>query len=196
MVQLMPLPPHVSCFITIQTGLTCLVPVYRGSPGKEAIKRVSICVSVITRLTFQIKIFLISTHSCVILSTHVMRCYIGYVTCMMYYGIWLMSVIFFIAVRIRTSVFGQLFQVTIHPMLQDCCSLCVVCLSCLSVTLVYCGQMVGWIKMPLSTEVGLSPGDIVLDGDPSAPPQKGHSSPLHFLAHVSFGRTVAHPINC
>jgi len=36
-----------------------------------------------------------------------------------------------------------------------------VTLSCLSVTLVYCGQMVGWIKMPLGTEVGLSPGDIV-----------------------------------
>jgi len=29
--------------------------------------------------------------------------------------------------------------------------------------LVYCGQTVGWIKMPLGTEVGLGPGDIVLD---------------------------------
>jgi len=28
---------------------------------------------------------------------------------------------------------------------------------------VYCGQMTGWIKMPLGTEVGLSTGDIVLD---------------------------------
>jgi len=47
------------------------------------------------------------------------------------------------------------------------------CLSCL-VTLVYCGQTVGWIKMPLGTEVGLSPGDIVLDGDPAPlPPRKG-----------------------
>jgi len=36
------------------------------------------------------------------------------------------------------------------------------CLSCLSVTLVYCGQTVGWIRMPLGTEVGLGPGDIVL----------------------------------
>ena len=26
----------------------------------------------------------------------------------------------------------------------------------------------GWIKMPLGTEVGLGPGDIVLDGDPAA----------------------------
>ena len=29
---------------------------------------------------------------------------------------------------------------------------------------VYCGQMAGWIKMPLGTEVNLDPGDIVLDG--------------------------------
>ena len=27
------------------------------------------------------------------------------------------------------------------------------------------GQTAGWIKMPLGMEVGLSPGDIVLDGD-------------------------------
>ena len=34
-------------------------------------------------------------------------------------------------------------------------------LSVLSVTLVYCGQTVGWIRMPLGTEVGLGPGDMV-----------------------------------
>ena len=34
---------------------------------------------------------------------------------------------------------------------------------------VYCGQTAGWIKMPLGTEVGLGPGDIVLDGDPAPP---------------------------
>jgi len=28
---------------------------------------------------------------------------------------------------------------------------------------VYCGQMTGWIKMPLGREVGLNPRDIVLD---------------------------------
>ena len=28
----------------------------------------------------------------------------------------------------------------------------------------YCGQMAGWIKMPLGTEVGFGPDDIVLDG--------------------------------
>jgi len=53
-----------------------------------------------------------------------------------------------------------------RPMLRDGCP---VCLSCLSVTLVYCGQTVGRIKMPLGVEVGLVPGDIVLDGDPAAP---------------------------
>ena len=49
---------------------------------------------------------------------------------------------------------------------------------CLSVTLVHCGQMVGWIKMPLGTEIGYSPVDIVLDRAP-APPVHGkrHSSP-------------------
>ena len=44
---------------------------------------------------------------------------------------------------------------------------------CLSVTLVYCGQTVGWIKMPLGTEVGIGPGDIVLYRDlwgPRSPP--------------------------
>jgi len=36
----------------------------------------------------------------------------------------------------------------------------------------------GWhIKMPLGMEVGLSPGDFVLDGDP-APPQKGVELPI------------------
>jgi len=44
-------------------------------------------------------------------------------------------------------------------------------LSCLSVTLVYCGQTVGWIKMKLGMEVGLGPGNVVLDGDP-APPKR------------------------
>ena len=38
---------------------------------------------------------------------------------------------------------------------------------------VYCGQMAGWIKMPLGTKVGLSPGDSVLDGDPAPSAQRG-----------------------
>jgi len=54
-------------------------------------------------------------------------------------------------------------------------------LSCLSVTLVYCGQTVGWIKTPLGKEVGLGPGDIVLDGDPaSISRRKGAQQPPLF----------------
>jgi len=62
-------------------------------------------------------------------------------------------------------------------MLSDCC-LSVT----LSANLVYYSQTVGWIRMPLSTEVGLRPGDTVLDGDP-APPKKGH-----FSSHVYCGQ--------
>ena len=39
--------------------------------------------------------------------------------------------------------------------------------------------------MPCGMEVGLRPGNIVLDGDPAPPSQKGrHSLPLQFSAHV------------
>jgi len=34
---------------------------------------------------------------------------------------------------------------------------------------VYCGQMAGWMKMPVGAEVDLSPGHIVLDRDPAPP---------------------------
>jgi len=69
-------------------------------------------------------------------------------------------------------------------------------LFCLSVTLVCCGQTVGWMKMPLGTEVGLGPGDIVLEGDP-APPSHGKGTAAllpHFLAHCS--STVTLLSNC
>ena len=48
-------------------------------------------------------------------------------------------------------------------MLSDrCLTVCLSVLSvCLSVTLVYCGQTVGWIKMKLGMQVGLGPGHIV-----------------------------------
>jgi len=55
-----------------------------------------------------------------------------------------------------------------------------------------CGQMAGWIKVPLGTEVGLGPRDIVLDED-SAPPPHTHKGvqPLpQFLAHVCCGETA------
>jgi len=55
---------------------------------------------------------------------------------------------------------------------------------------VYCGQTAAWIKMPLGTEVGLSPGDFVLDGDPALPPQKRGGAPPHFSAHVHCSQTV------
>ena len=35
---------------------------------------------------------------------------------------------------------------------------------------VYCGQTAGWIKMVLGMEVGLNPGDFVLDGDQAPSP--------------------------
>jgi len=53
---------------------------------------------------------------------------------------------------------------------------------CLSVTLVYCGQTVGWSGM----QVGLGPGHTVLDGDPATRPQKGTSH--QFSAHICCGQ--------
>jgi len=61
------------------------------------------------------------------------------------------------------------------------------CLSVLSVTLMYCGQTVGWIKMKLGTEVGLGSGHIALDRDPALP---------QFSAYVYCGQTVAHLRYC
>ena len=49
------------------------------------------------------------------------------------------------------------------------------CLSVLSVTLVYCGQTVGLVKILFGMEVGLGPGHIVLDGKPA--PQKRVTAP-------------------
>jgi len=57
---------------------------------------------------------------------------------------------------------------------------------------VCCGQTAGWMKMPLGTEVGLGPDDIVLDGDPAPPKVHGPQ----FSAHVSCGQTVARLSYC
>ena len=43
--------------------------------------------------------------------------------------------------------------------------------------------------MPLGTEVGLGPSDVVLDGDPAPLPKEGQS-PLQFSAHVYCGQTA------
>jgi len=51
----------------------------------------------------------------------------------------------------------------------------------------YCGQKVGCIKMALGMEVGLSPGDFVLDGDSALLSQKGQSP--QFSVHVYCGQT-------
>jgi len=49
--------------------------------------------------------------------------------------------------------------------------------------------MAAWIKMPLSMELGLGPGDFVLDGDPAPPPQKGGRAPK-CSAYVYCGQTA------
>jgi len=43
----MPLPLTVSCFSKIQIGSTFLVPAHLSSPGKKAVKLVSVCLSFI-----------------------------------------------------------------------------------------------------------------------------------------------------
>jgi len=52
----------------------------------------------------------------------------------------------------------------------------------------YCWQTAGCIKMPLGMEVGLSPGDFMLDGDPCPCQQRGGASPI-------FGPLLLRP-NC
>ena len=56
--------------------------------------------------------------------------------------------------------------------------------------------MVGRIKMPLGTKVGLGPGDVVLDGDPAPIPTERDTAAPYFSADVYYGQTVAHPSNC
>jgi len=46
--------------------------------------------------------------------------------------------------------------------------------------------------MPLGMELGLSPGDFVLDGDPTLPsPESGQSPAPQFSAHFYCGQTAA-----
>jgi len=64
-------------------------------------------------------------------------------------------------------------------------------LSCLSVTLVYCGQTVGRIKGKLHTRVGLGPGYIMLNVDPAPPlPLSQRGTALKLSAHVHCGQTA------
>ena len=55
---------------------------------------------------------------------------------------------------------------------------------------VYCGQTAGWIKVALGIEVGLGPGNIVLDGDTAPIPQNRYRAPSQFLARVYCGQTA------
>ena len=48
----------------------------------------------------------------------------------------------------------------------------------------YCVQTAGCITMPLDMELGLSPGDFVLDGDPAPSPKRGWK-PLHNFRPMS-----------
>jgi len=91
-----------------------------------------------------------------------------------------------IDIWVLINIFGRLFVKRFALCYQT-----VVCPVCLSVvTLVCCGQTAGWMKIPLGTEVGLGPGDTVLDWDPAPPPGKRHSSPPHFrpMTIVANGR--------
>jgi len=83
-----------------------------------------------------------------------------------------------------TEVFGRPFVKGLPYAIGQLSCLSV--LFCLSVTLVYCGQTVGSIRMPLGVEVSLGPGYTVLDGD-LAPPRKGAQHPPHFSGHVCCG---------
>jgi len=71
-------------------------------------------------------------------------------------------------------------------MLSDCClSVCPV----LSVTLVYCGQTVGWINMKLGMQVGLGPGHTELDGNPTPLPLICYGQVAGWIK-IPFGREV------
>jgi len=87
------------------------------------------------------------------------------------------------------TVFGRPFVKTVRLCYRSvvCLSVCPV-LSCLSLTLVYCGQTAGWVNMKLGTEVGLGPGHLVSHGDPALPPQRGTAP--QFSAHVCCGQTA------
>jgi len=54
---------------------------------------------------------------------------------------------------------------------------------------VHCGQTPEWIKMVPGIEMGLRPGQIVLDGDPAPLPKKG-AGPSPISAHSYCGQTA------
>jgi len=84
--------------------------------------------------------------------------------------------------------FWVTFCKTVLPMPSDRCPV----LSVLSVTLIYCGQTVGWIKMKLHMGLDLGLGHIVLDGHP-APQRKGAQQTPTF--EIYGRRLCLHPYN-
>jgi len=44
--------------------------------------------------------------------------------------------------------------------------------------------MAGWIKVPLGTEVGLGPDNIMLDEDPDLPTERGTAAPPPLLRYM------------
>jgi len=90
-------------------------------------------------------------------------------------------------------LFGRPLQVTVRPI-----AIRHRCLSCLSGTLVYCAQTVGWIKMPLYWYGDRPrPRRHCVWWEPSSPTERITASPSHFPAHVYCGQTtVAHLSNC
>jgi len=81
-----------------------------------------------------------------------------------------------IAVPIVQAFWATVCKTVCHTPSDRCLTVCPV----LSVTLVYCGQTVGSIKMKLGTQVGLGPGHTMLDGDPAPLPKRGRSLPPSF----------------
>ena len=90
--------------------------------------------------------------------------------------------------RQRTDSIGRTVLQTVAQKQFALCYRSVVCLCCMCVTFVHCGQTVGRIKTKVGTQVGVSPGHIVLDGNPAPLPQKGTAPPIS--AHVYCGQTA------
>ena len=80
------------------------------------------------------------------------------------------------------TLFGR-SPYAIRP-LPLCLAVCPVW-SCLTVTLVYCGQTVGWIKVKLGTQIGLDPVHLV---GTELPSHKGAQPPI--LSNVHCGQTA------
>ena len=102
--------------------------------------------------------------------------------------LYFLSVHDWVSCKIR-YIFGRPFvkRFTLCYRSVVCLSVCLSCLSVLSVTFVHCDQTVGRIKMKLGIQIGLGPGHIVLDGDPAHPPQKG-TAPTQFTVHICCGQ--------